>query len=312
MSKQQQKQPKVLFISTWINNPEMIPIQEALIKKFCQEDAKFLAVLDGKTTPCFTNFGDPTIRTRQIETCKKASITYVEVPPEFHKEPLREQVFSVQPPGIYTTNYRNYEVDPSSRTALANQYGWRVFRDKLAASYDYLVMIQSDVFPFRSFSVREMLDENSLLYKEQYREPLYYAWDGFLMFDFTVDKSIPWNLWNFESGMQNANIFTDTGGGTWAILQLIQKKKNIDTKNSLQWIKEDPYMNTLPPLVQKFLIEDIRNEDNKIFSEIKHHHFIHLRGGGNWEFIQNLEEGIILQTKRFQNFTQLAKKLLVQ
>lgn len=306
------QKPRVLFISTWINNPELIPVQRDLIMKFCKEDAKFLAVLDGKSEPCFTNFGDSSMRSRQVETCRVASITYVEVPPEFHKEPLREQLFAVQSPGIYTTNYRNYEIDPSSRTAVANQYGWRVFREKLASSYDYLVMIQSDVFPFKTFSVREMLDGNSLLYKDQYREPIHYAWDGFLMFDFTVDKSIPWSLWNFDSGLQDGNAFTDTGGGTWAILQVIQKKKNIDSKDSLQWFAHDPYMNTLPLSVQKFLTGDNRNEGDKVFSEIKHNHFIHLRGGGNWEFIKNLGDGIILQTARFKKFVECAKELLAQ
>jgi hypothetical protein len=47
--------PKVLFISTWINHPECIPVQRDLIKKFCKEDTDFLAVLDGKTEECFTN-----------------------------------------------------------------------------------------------------------------------------------------------------------------------------------------------------------------------------------------------------------------
>ena len=302
--------PKVLFISTWINNPELIPIQRDLIKKFCSEDAELLAVLDGKPTPCFTNFGDTSMRQRQIDTCRAAGITFVEVPPDLHKEPHRAQLFSVKPPGHYTTDFRNYELDPSSRTAVANQFGWRTYHQYLASTYDYLVMIQSDVFPFRPFSVREMLDGNSLLYKDQEREPIHYAWDGFLMFDFTKDKTIPWNEWNFDSGIQHDTVFTDTGGGTWPILLKIPLKKNIDTKNSLQWSKDDPYLKTLPSPVQAFLLDDVRNKDDKIFSEIKHHHFVHLRGGGNWEFIQNLGEGIVIQKTRFEAFAELAQKLL--
>jgi hypothetical protein len=302
--------PKVLFISTWINNPELIPIQRDLIKKFCSEDAELLAVLDGKPTPCFTNFGDTSMRQRQINTCRTAGITFVEVPPELHTEPHRAQLFSVKSPGKYTTDFRNYELDPSSRTAVSNQFGWRTFHQYLASSYDYLVMIQSDVFPFRPFSVREMLDGNSLLYKDQERAPIHYAWDGFLMFDFTKDKSIPWNEWNFDSGIQHDNVFTDTGGGTWPLLLNIPLKKSIDAKNSLQWSNDDPYLKTLPVLVQAFLLDDVRNKDNKIFSEIKHHHFVHLRGGGNWEFIQNLGEGIVIQKTRFEAFAELAQKLL--
>ena len=306
------RKPKILFISTWINNPELIPIQRDLIKKFCapSENAEFLAVLDGKTTPCFTNFGDTSMRQRQINTCRAANINFVEVPSDIHTEPNRQQLFAVKPPGKYNTDYRNYELDPSSRTAVSNQFGWRVFHKYLAQYYDYLVMIQSDVFPFRPFSVREMLDGNSLLYEDQYREPIHYAWDGFLMFDFTKDKSIPWEEWNFDSGIQHDNVFTDTGGGTWPLLLKISLKKHIDTKCSLQWSYQDPFLKTLPATIQAFLLEDIRNKEDKIFSEIKHHHFIHLRGGGNWEFIKNLREGVTIQKTRFEAFADVARKLL--
>lgn len=288
----------------------MIPIQRDLIKKFCGEQSELLAVLDGKTTPCFTNFGDTSMRQRQIDTCRAAGINFVEVPPNLHTEPQRQQLFDVKSPGKYTTDFRNYELDPSSRTAVSNQFGWRVFHQHLAQHYDYLVMIQSDIFPFRPFSVRDMLDGNSLLFKDQDRAPIHYAWDGFLMFDFTKDRSIPWNEWNFDSGMQHENVFTDTGGGTWPLLLKIPLKKNIDAKNSGQWSQEDPYLKTLPEDIQKFLLDDIRNKDGNIFSEIKHHHFIHLRGGGNWEFIKYLGEGIVIQKTRFEAFAEVARALL--
>ena len=302
----------LLFISTWINNPELIPVQRDLIKKFCKEDVRFLAVLDGKSTPCFTNFGDTSMRQKQINICKAHNIDFVEVPPDLHTEPNREALFNVQEgsKGLYTTSYRNYELDPSSRTAVSNQFAWRVFHANLRPHYDKLVMIQSDVFPFTPFSVSEMLDGNSLLFKDQYREPIHYAWDGFLFFDFSVEPSIPWNEWNFDSGIQHGDVFTDTGGGTWPLLPKIQKKKDIFAKNSLQWFKSDPFLQTLPPSVQTFLLNDVRNEGDKIFSEIKHYSFIHLRGGGNWEFIQKLREGMTIQHTRFQAFIELAKELL--
>jgi hypothetical protein len=269
---QQQQEPTVLFISTWINNPELIPIQRNLINKFCKENVKFLAVLDGKTTPCFTNFGDTTMRQRQINICKENSIDYVEVPPDFHSEPGRKQLFEF---GEYDTSYRNTNVDPSSRTAVSNQFGWRIFHTNLKKWFTHLVMIQSDVFPFAPFSVREMLDGNSLLYKDQYREPIHYAWDGFLMFDFSQEPEISWDEWNFDSGIQHKTVFTDTGGGTWTILPKIQKKKNIQSRDSLQWTKNDSWFETLPTPIQNFILNDSRNEGNKLFSEIKHFKFIH-------------------------------------
>jgi len=304
---QQQQEPTVLFISTWINNPELIPIQRNLINKFCKENVKFLAVLDGKTTPCFTNFGDTTMRQRQINICKENSIDYVEVPPDFHSEPGRKQLFEF---GEYDTSYRNTNLDPSSRTAVSNQFGWRIFHTNLKKWFTHLVMIQSDVFPFAPFSVREMLDGNSLLYKDQYREPIHYAWDGFLMFDFSQEPEISWDEWNFDSGIQHKTVFTDTGGGTWTILPKIQKKKNIQSRDSLQWTKNDSWFETLPTPIQNFILNDSRNEGNKLFSEIKHFKFIHLRGAGNWEYIKDLEKGFQIQSKRFVTFTEAASQLL--
>jgi hypothetical protein len=307
--------PRVLFISTWINNPEFIPIQRDLIQRFCQEDVKFLAVLDGKSTPCFTNFGDTAMRQRQINICKENSIDFIEVPPQFHQEPARSQLFSAAtntsgPPALYTTQFRNYELDPSSRTAVSNQLGFITYLQSLKSHFDYLVMIQSDVFPFAAFSVKEMLAGNSLLYKPQLRDGIEYAWDGFLFFDFSQEPSLNWNEWNFENGMQNGTVFTDTGGGTWVFLPKIKKKLGIDARNSLQWTTADPEFALLPPPVREFVENDVRNEGDKLFAEIKHHKFIHLRGGGNWEFIRNPEEGIVIQQDRFQKFMECCAKIL--
>jgi len=312
MAQTQQSQTPVIFISTWINNPEFIPIQRNLINKFCKENVKFLAVLDGKTTPCFTNFGDTTMRQRQIDICKANSIDYVEVPPDFHSEPGRKQLFDCgeNKDITYDTSYRNTNLDPSSRTAVSNQFGWRIFHTNLKKWFNHLVMIQSDVFPFTPFSVREMLDGNSLLYKDQHREPIHYAWDGFLMFDFSQEPTIPWNEWNFDSGIQDKTAFTDTGGGTWTILPKIMKKKNIKSRDSLQWTKDDSWFETLPMPIQKFLLNDNRNEGNRLFSEIKHFKFIHLRGGGNWEYMKDLGKGLQIQTERFEAFTEAASQLL--
>lgn len=302
-------EPHVLFISTWINNPELILIQSNLIKKYCKENVKYLAVLDGKTYQCFTNFGNVSIREQQINICKQNNIDYVEVPPEFHSEPRRRELFDNHTI-TYDISYRHTILDPSSRTAVSNQFGWKIFQTNLKKWFTHLVMIQSDIFPFAPFSVREMLDGNSLLYKNQVKDSIQYAWDGFLMFDFSQEASIPWDEWNFDSGIHNNNIYTDTGGGTWKILPKIQKKKNIQSRDSLQWTKDDSWFESLPAPIQEFVLNDNRNEGNKLFSEIKHFKFIHLRGGGNWEYIKEVEKGLIIQTQRFNKFTEAALKLL--
>jgi hypothetical protein len=309
--------PKVLFISTWVNHPELISLQRDLIKKFCKEDADFLAVIDAKTEVCFTNAGNINMRQELVNTCKDNKIQYIEVPPDFHFEEKRKQLFpeflSAQAsPHIYR------HINPSSRTAVANQLGYNTFLTHLT-HYRYLVMLQSDIFPFEPFSVIDMLEGNSLLYNEQYRESedkqhsMHYAWDGFLMFDFKADPSIDvalWETFSFDDQIQKGDIFTDTGGGTWYILDQLQKKKKCNFKNSLQWLNSDPILETFPESIQFFINTDIRNEKDKIYSEIKQGSFIHLRGGGNWEVLYKIPNLLEKQDHRCKMFHSAARSLL--
>ena len=311
-------QPKVLFISTWINHPELIPLQRDLIKKFCKEDADFLAVIDGKTEVCFTNLGNINIRQEMIISCKNNNIQYIEVSPDCHFEEKRKQLFP-EFLSACATPHTHRDKNPSSRTAVANQVGYNNFLTHLT-HYRYLVMLQSDIFPFEPFSVVDMLEGNSLLYRDNIRESedkqhsMHYAWDGFLMFDFKADISIDASLWktfSFDDMIQKGYIYTDTGGGTWYILEKLQKKKKCDSKNSLQWLTNDPILETFPQLIQQFINTDIRNDDNKIYSEIIQGSFIHLRGGGNWELLYNIPNILNQQQERFNKFMYTIKELLV-
>ena len=311
---------KVLFISTWINNPELIPIQRDLIKKYCKEDADLLVILDGKTVPCFTNFGDPSVRQKQIDICRANNINFIEVPPELHMEPDRCKLFTTNNHAVYNTNMRNYIHDPSSRTAVSNQLGWNTFHKYLRSKYQYLAMIQSDMFPFVPFSVKEMLNGNSLLYRDDIRENirgnLHYAWDGILMFDFAVQPDIDWNEWNFDSGFQQDDIFADTGGGTWMILKKIINKKDVYRKACLKWTISDPFLETLPEELRAFIKTDIKNEGENIYAEIFDSSFLHLRGGGNWEFVPHVKNdawriGMEKQQARIPLFIKTALELLI-
>jgi hypothetical protein len=178
-------------------------------------------------------------------------------------------------------------------------------------------MLQSDIFPFEPFSVIDMLEGNSLLYRDEFRESdtknyiMHYAWDGFLMFDFKADPLIDSSLWktfSFDDMFQRGDVFTDTGGGSWYILEKLQKKKKIECKMSLKWLNSDPILKTFPEPIQQFINTDVRNDENKMFSEIKHKSFIHLSGGGNWEF--HTEIILQQQQERFNKFIYTIKELL--
>jgi hypothetical protein len=133
------------------------------------------------------------------------------------------------------------------------------------------------------------------------------------MFDFKADTSIDialWKTFSFDDMFQKGNVYTDTGGGTWHILEQLQKKKMADCKNSLSWLNADPILKTFPEEIQAFLNTDLRNEGDKLFSEINHNNFIHLRGGGNWEIIYIKTNILDIQEQRYKSFLSTARALL--
>lgn len=306
----------VLFVTTWINHPETVAIQKQLIEKFCAEKPSFLAIIDAKETADFSNFGDASMRQQLIDECKKQDIIAFPVPPELHQGEARSKLFPF--PTNHTVLSSFLEGDPSARNAVACQFAWNIVL-KYLTHYKYVVFLQSDIFPFAPFSVVKRLEGRTLEFKSQIRfsqdksQQIEYAWDGFLMFDLEAMLAMS-EPFSFEYGPQAHGISTDTGGGSWKFVKALAPGQavRISSKDSLQWTWEtgENQILLVPDCIRDFILSDPRNIGDQIYTEIKSGAFIHLRGGGNWEYMNNPGEALAIQSIRYSAFMEACQELL--
>jgi hypothetical protein len=271
----------ITVVSTWVNHPEVIALHRDLwTKAFSGESIRYVAYIDAKDYGDFSNFGDASMKEQLIKACVDSSIEYLLVPQEYHMQ--RHKVFETC----------NASVDncPSARDALVCQYIWN--REVLNGSVNRLVLVQSDIFPYRTFTWNSILRGADFYYRPQVRsvngESLHYAWEGLCFFDTSRWPDARKDIVDFEYGFQKG-IFTDTGGGLWRVLEVLkpeQKRPFLDLHSGRWSISDAP--TDLPFWITEHIINDPRNtikEDGTtlFYSEIFDNSFFHLRAGGNWD-----------------------------
>lgn len=257
-----------LILSSWVNNPENLVHQVNLFRKFCKEDFDYIAIIDAKPYEDFTNFNNKNMVDELVNACMRVNVKY-----EILDQSLHLQRDKVMPrPNIISEN-RN----PATRTALSAQYSWNIAK-KIAKNYDFVCFFQCDMFPIKEFSLDEWVQDNSLLYVSQKRDQVQYAWDGIFILRPSSEPKEIWDLIDFEDGFQDG-AYTDAGGGMWKLLKKIENKKKVNYINSLQW----SLCSFLEEPLQKFLLNDPRNQNGKFFAELYEGIILHLRAGGNWD-----------------------------
>ena len=129
----QQCEAKILIIVPVYNRPDFIEMQHKTFKKFLQEDYELMM---------FNDANDPVMKKTIEATCRRLGITCVRVPQELHNVDPNCHKFSA--------SYRHGEV---MQFAFEN-YGF--YHD------DIVMLIDSDVFLIREFSVRNYLGDCDL------------------------------------------------------------------------------------------------------------------------------------------------------
>lgn len=288
----------ITVISTWINHPEILKIHKDLwVKAFPSEVIRYVAYIDAKDHGDFSNFGDTTVKAQLIQVCRDSSIEYICVPQELHEQ--RNLVFN--------NCQNNSEQTPSGRNALVCQYAWN--KEVLHGAAIRVVLVQSDIFPYRKFTWNSMTRGAEFYFKPQERVNgnmrIDYAWEGLCLFDVESWPSILKECVDFQHGFQKG-VYTDTGGGLWRLLEALpdSKKFGWTGQNSLQWNYND-IKPELPFWIMEHLRIDPRNKvenDGTIwyYSEIQDDRCFHLRAGGNWD-----NAGKEIHDTRYSNFTLL-------
>lgn len=292
----------ILVISTWVNHPETLPYHCRLWKNaFKGEEVDYVAYIDAKNDPHVSNFGEGQMLTKLISTCEECDIIYEIVDPFFHK--CRSRIFP-------KACYREVDETPSARDALACQVAWidHVVKD---CKYKRIVLVQSDIFPYRQRVWSDLMGSSEIYYKPQVREgALYYAWEGLCCFDVGSWPLAKREMVSFEYGFMNG-VFGDTGAGTWEILAALpeEAKRPWSGLDSLQW-NNRVALPELPYWVVEHLKMDPRNKTDPdgviwYYSEIQDGWCFHLRAGGNWD-----GAGKDIHEKRYGNFMRLLKEAI--
>lgn len=129
---------KTLVFTTGFNRPDFIELQVKLFQKFLKDDYEFWVISDAN---------NPIMRSKIENTCARLGVHCENVPQSIHNLP-----YLYRSPG---DNYNN----PNVRHCNSVQWAWNNFFSK----HDGPVMvIDSDMFPVRPFSVAEMVKKDQL------------------------------------------------------------------------------------------------------------------------------------------------------
>lgn len=293
----------VTIISTWINHPEVVKIHRDLwVSAFPNEIVKYVAYIDAKNHGDFSNFNDTTMKDQLTQACINSLIEYHIVPQELHEQ--RNKVFS--------NCQLNVDQTPSGRDALVCQFAWN--NEVINRKAERIVLVQSDIFPYKQFTWQSITRGVEFYYKPQRRENnglyLDYAWEGLCMFDLRTWSDELKEIIDFQHGLQK-NVYTDTGGGLWKILEVLPESKKFGWtgQNSLQWNSNDT-MPLLPYWIMEHLRLDPRNNIDAggviwYYSEIQDNQCFHLRAGGNWD-----NAGKEIHDTRYSNFIRLLNEAI--
>jgi hypothetical protein len=285
-----QKEIKIITtVSAW---PEAIEYQAKLIKKFCRDEYEFIAIIDTGLKPHYSNMWNKSTHQQAQEIAYKYCHSVVEMPQNLHQDRLH----------LFPNTLEIKGNKPSLRTADSCQYAWH-YLNKLNAKK--AILIDSDMFPVASFSFQDLVGEKYIGAVKQLRKnsekQIEYLWNGIIAADF---ESLP-NLHeiSFDAGLQGG-LPTDTGGASHSwVAENIDKIQWLEYKSSLNWASKD-MPRFISGTLRDFIVNDDRNQNKMMYSEVYADTFFHFRGGGNW----NMEPRKIVYSRRekiFQGFSEI-------
>jgi len=151
---------------------------------------------------------------------------------------------------------------PSLSHAFAANFAYSLYKD----SYDYLIWTDHDLFPIKSFSIEDMLEEKWIIGLEQIRKHIKYLWGGFIIIN---NKKIPKEYVDFyPTNIDNVQL--DTGGEFHRIIK--------EYPDMIGYVNEEHIENHL-------CTDHFYN-----FYAMLDKKFMHFINGSNWAGIQNFEQ----------------------
>jgi hypothetical protein len=243
------------------NNPEFIRLQYHTLKRFCEDPFEITIFNDAKSFPDYSNYGDITLKQKISDICKELNLTCID---------------------IQNTNDQTIITSASSRHSRTANLMWHQYEKNLN---EPLLVLDSDMFPIRSFSIMNELKNYDFSYTLQTRENnVKYAWPN--LFWCSPSKLIQKDILDWSTDPSRN---CDTGGKSdrFLNLQITSSLHQHQHFISLMWNKNDikEKVSLFPSKVIDFCENDIKNSNGKYWCEIYHDIFLHLRAGSNWEGI---------------------------
>lgn len=277
----------VLVVTTTAAWPDALAAQRRLLNRHLRDAYRFLVVVNTPVEPSQSNLWDRTMRDRTIAMAHETADEVIVVPPEVHQD--RRTLFP------RTIARRAADTNATLMHADALQYTWNT---RLRGCGTAAMILDSDMFPIRDFSIREQLGANILIGLPQHRRRRFpprevtYLWSGLALFDFA--RMPHQDHWSYDVGFV-AGIRLDGGGQTarWLDRLTPPERAQVDTMRSFHsgaWTAQDLPAD-LPEPVRDFILTDDRNRAGTLYCEYFLDCLLHYRGGGsNW---QNEEAAIV-------------------
>ncbi len=184
--------PEVLIFTYAYNRPDFIEIQYKTFKKFLKDDYEFIV---------FNDAVDAAMEQNIIAMCTKYGIRCIRIPQSIHAKPYlrRWQGENYQDPAVRNSNVVMYSL---------NEIGFK--HDGL------VVLLDSDMFLIRNFSIKEYMHTYDLAGLEQPRPGVIYLWIGLAFLDMRTMPNR--HTIDFNCGLVGSQP-VDAGGQTYYYLQ---------------------------------------------------------------------------------------------
>ena len=236
-----------------VNRPDFILLQDYLFKKYLEDEYTFHVV-------------DDSTMNKEMETaCRTVGARYYKKPSD--TEELRSS-------------------DPSRACAIAVQWTYDNFI-KYRVN-DLVLFLDSDMFLVKDFNIKQYMSDAIIAGRPQYREHIYYLWNGLMFFNMPKlhDRDI-----NFYDGYVDG-ILTDVGGETHNYFKRTQVP-----------LKETDWR-----VVSKYKGIDLSEQEGYEMELHLEDKFLHFRSASNWFSDEWKKQGNPL-TKKEELFNRIKERL---
>jgi len=270
---------KTIIISCHFNNIDYIDLQYKSFKKFLKFDYEYVVFNDAKLYCDYTNYNNNNLNETIKLKCYELDIKCIDVPQNIHKERTILFPDTIEP----TTE------NAVTRCADSIQYAFNYYKN---SDYDYLLIIDSDMFFIEEFDIETHMKEYNLAGVSQSRNDVKYLWNGIIIYDLKKLENL--NEYNFDCGVINKNP-VDVGGHSYFYLN--KYKNSIKLKyinHSIYTYKETVNKDkNIKENLSKLLLElcELREDKSCNKELLLNNKILHIRSGGNWD----------RRTKEYQN-----------